>query len=252
MSRLEIDSPKRARIVMEGLYKDLERRIESSPPGLCPVDMARAFLRLCHAQTCGKCVPCRIGLGQLDQFITDVLEGRATLETLDTMEQTALSIMDSADCAIGYEAALRSAYYLLKGVNPPVDAFTKVRSQGFNENNGVQEAEFQIDDIKVRTAVVSGLGNTRALLEKIESGEVSYDFVEVMACPGGCVGGGGQPIHDGEERAFLRSKNLYDLDSCADLRFSHENPDILGLYEEFFGEPNSHKAHMLLHTEHTK
>lgn len=105
MSRLEIDSPKRARIVMEGLYKDLERRIESSPPGLCPVDMARAFLRLCHAQTCGKCVPCRIGLGQLDQFITDVLEGRATLETLDTMEQTALSIMDSADCAIGYEAA---------------------------------------------------------------------------------------------------------------------------------------------------
>lgn len=150
------------------------------------------------------------------------------------------------------EAALRSAYYLLKGVNPPVDAFTKVRSQGFNENNGVQEAEFQIDDIKVRTAVVSGLGNTRALLEKIESGEVSYDFVEVMACPGGCVGGGGQPIHDGEERAFLRSKNLYDLDSCADLRFSHENPDILGLYEEFFGEPNSHKAHMLLHTEHTK
>jgi len=69
MSRLEIASPKRAKIVMEGLYKDLERRIESSPPGLCPVDMARAFLELCHAQTCGKCVPCRIGLGQLNNFI---------------------------------------------------------------------------------------------------------------------------------------------------------------------------------------
>lgn len=105
MSRLEIASPNRAKIVMEGLYKDLERRIESSPPGLCPVDMARAFLELCHAQTCGKCVPCRIGLGQLNNFIKDVLDGKATMDTLDVMEDTALAIMDSADCAIGYEAA---------------------------------------------------------------------------------------------------------------------------------------------------
>ena len=112
MSRLEIMSPTRARIVMEGLYKDLERRIESSPPGLCPVDMARAFLELCHAQTCGKCVPCRIGLGQLNQLIRDVLNGKATMDTLDLMEKTALSIMDSADCAIGYEAA----HMVLKGV----------------------------------------------------------------------------------------------------------------------------------------
>lgn len=105
MSRLEIDSPSRADIVIEGLYKDLERRIESSPPGLCPVDMARAFLELCHAQSCGKCVPCRIGLGQLNHLIKDVLDGNATMETLDIMEETAISIMESADCAIGYEAA---------------------------------------------------------------------------------------------------------------------------------------------------
>lgn len=105
MSRLEIASPKRARLVIEELYKDLERRIESSPPGLCPVDMARAFLELCHAQTCGKCTPCRIGLGQLNQLIRDVLDGNASMETLEIMEQTALSIMESADCAIGYEAA---------------------------------------------------------------------------------------------------------------------------------------------------
>lgn len=105
MSRLKIASPTRADIVMEELYKDLERRIEASPPGLCPVDMARAFLELCHAQTCGKCVPCRIGLGQLRNFIEDVLDGKATMETLDIMEETALSIMESADCAIGYEAA---------------------------------------------------------------------------------------------------------------------------------------------------
>lgn len=105
MSRLEIASPKRAKIVMEGLYKDLERRIESSPPGLCPVDMARAFVELCHAQTCGKCVPCRVGLGQLNQCIKEVLDGKATMKTLDIMEQTALNAMEASDCAIGYEAA---------------------------------------------------------------------------------------------------------------------------------------------------
>lgn len=71
-----------------------------------------------------------------------------------------------------------------------------------------------------------------------------------MACPGGCVGGGGQPIHDGEELAFERGKKLYELDESFELRFSHENPDILSLYDEYFEKPNSHKAHMLLHTEH--
>lgn len=105
MSRLEISTPNKAQVVVEGLYKDLERRIEASPPGLCPVDMARAFLELCHAQTCGKCTPCRIGLWQLKNMLTDVLNGEATLDTLDLMEETALSIMQSADCAIGVEAA---------------------------------------------------------------------------------------------------------------------------------------------------
>lgn len=148
------------------------------------------------------------------------------------------------------EAALRSAYYLLKKENPPADAFRAVRSPGFQENEGVMEAEFSIDDIKVRTAVVSGLGNTRALLQKIERGEVRYDFVEVMACPGGCVGGGGQPIHDGEEWAYERGKNLYHLDEDAKIRFSHENPDVQLLYQEYMEEPMSHKAHQLLHTDH--
>ena len=105
MSRLQIVSPTRAKIVMEGLYKDLERRIESSPPALCPSDMTRAFLDLCPAQPCGQCAPCRLCLRQLKYLIQDVLDGKATMETLDIMEETALSIMDSADCAIGYEAA---------------------------------------------------------------------------------------------------------------------------------------------------
>lgn len=148
------------------------------------------------------------------------------------------------------EAALRSAYYLVKKENPPADAFKSVRNSTTEGIDGVVEADFQIDDITVRTAVVSGLGNTRALLKKIERGEVHYDFVEVMACPGGCVGGGGQPIHDGEELAFERGKNLYYLDENANIRFSHENQDIIEMYDEFFEAPLSHKSHMLLHTEH--
>ena len=150
------------------------------------------------------------------------------------------------------EAALRTAYFALKGENPPADAFKAVRSGGFQEDAGVQEAEFAIGDIKLRTAAVSGLGNTRRLLQQIERGEVHYDFVEVMACPGGCVGGGGQPIHDGEELAFARGRKLYALDAKAKLRYSHENPDIREIYSDFFGKPMSHKAHMRLHTEHWK
>lgn len=105
MSRLEIPIPNKAQLVVEELYRDLERRIESSPSGLCPIDMSKAFLELCHAQSCGKCVPCRVGLGQLKAMITDVLEGRATLAILDEIKETAECIMESADCAIGYEAA---------------------------------------------------------------------------------------------------------------------------------------------------
>ena len=105
MSRLEITAPDKAQLVIEGLYKDLERRIESSPPGLCPVDMTRAFLEMCHTHTCGKCVPCRVGLWQLKNLLTDVMNGDATMETLDLMEELSVSIMEGADCAIGYEAA---------------------------------------------------------------------------------------------------------------------------------------------------
>jgi len=90
---------------VDGLYRDIERRIASSPPGLCPVDMALSFLNLCRAQTCGKCVPCRIGLTQLSTLITGVLDGNATLETVELIERTAEMIEQSADCAIGIEAA---------------------------------------------------------------------------------------------------------------------------------------------------
>ena len=117
-------------------------------------------------------------------------------------------------------------------------------------DTSVIEAEVQIGAAKVRAAVVSGLGNARKLIDQIESGKVHYDFVEVMACPGGCVGGGGQPIHDGKELAHERGENLYFLDRNAKLRFSHENPDVIRLYENYFEKPLSHKSHMYLHTDH--
>lgn len=105
MSRLTMITSDRAQTTMEGLYKDLERRIAASPTGLCPVDMAAAFLKMCHAQTCGKCVPCRVGLGQLAHMLDQVLDGKAPADILPKIEKTAQAIYLSADCAIGFEAA---------------------------------------------------------------------------------------------------------------------------------------------------
>ncbi len=105
MSRLDINTPSQAQKVVDRLYQDIERRIAASPPGLCPVDMALSFLTLCRAQTCGKCVPCRIGLTQLSRLINKVLNGEGEMETIDLIERTAEMIVQSADCAIGTEAA---------------------------------------------------------------------------------------------------------------------------------------------------
>lgn len=143
------------------------------------------------------------------------------------------------------EAALRSAYYLVTGENPDADAFSLVRGL-----DGWKEAVYDIKGTKVKVAVVSGLANTRKLMEALKAGEVSYDFIEVMACPGGCAGGGGQPIHEGEELAGERGAMLYSLDKKNVLRFSHENPEIQALYRDFLEKPLSHTAHHLLHTDH--
>jgi NADH-quinone oxidoreductase subunit G len=98
--------------------------------------------------------------------------------------------------------------------------------------------------------VASGLANARNLVEAIRKGEVQYDFVEVMACPGGCAGGGGQPIAMNKELAQVRGQSLYGLDKSSALRFSHENPSIGALYERFMGSEMVHKVHDLLHTDH--
>jgi NADH-quinone oxidoreductase subunit G len=143
------------------------------------------------------------------------------------------------------EAALRSAYFLVTGTNPDPDAFSGVRSM-----EGWREATYTIANTPVRIAIANGLGNTRKLIEAVLRGDAAYDFVEIMACPGGCVGGGGQPIEDGYEHAGDRAPILYSIDKSMALRFSHENPAVLELYSEFLGKPLSHRAHELLHTDH--
>ena len=144
------------------------------------------------------------------------------------------------------DAALRSADYMVTGKNPDPDAFHAVRGL-----DSWKEAVFTIPGAgDVRVAVVSSLGATRKLMNAIDAGEVDYDFVEVMACPGGCAGGGGQPIHDGVEMAARRGGVLWRIDRNAKLRFSHENADVQALYKEYLRQPLGHKAHTLLHTDH--
>ena len=146
------------------------------------------------------------------------------------------------------DAALRSAYFLVTGKNPDADTFKAVR--GLDREHW-KEAEFTIPGAGVvRVAVVSSLGRTRKLMEALKKGKVEYDFVEVMACPGGCAGGGGQPIQDGKELAEYRGDALWAMDKSMKVRFSHENQEVQTLYQEYLGQPCGHTAHHLLHTDH--
>ena len=148
------------------------------------------------------------------------------------------------------EAALRTAAEEITG--KPLD---KVDFKEVRGIKGIKEASYDLNGVKVKVAVASGLTNAKALCEKIRKGECDYTFVEVMCCPGGCVNGGGQPIQSAYTRRQVdlrskRAKALYDEDKKADIRKSHENPAIQKLYKDFFGEPGSHKAHEILHTSY--
>lgn len=145
------------------------------------------------------------------------------------------------------EAALRTAVSIIEGGNSNPEKFSDVRGE-----EGRREVTYHVNGVPIRTCIVNGLGNARKMMEDIADGKVSYDFVEVMACPGGCVGGGGQPILDGVEMANVRAPKLYELDKRREIRFSHENPEIKKIYEEYLEKPLSEKAHHLLHVEHAK
>jgi NADH-quinone oxidoreductase subunit G len=146
------------------------------------------------------------------------------------------------------EAALRTAYEWLTK-----QKLENVEFQQLRGLDGIREATVKINDLDVKVAIAHGLGNARKLLEAIRDGRAQYHAIEIMACPGGCVGGGGQPYHHGNiELLKKRAAALYEEDRSKPLRRSHENPDIIQLYKEFLGEPYGPKAHELLHTHYTK
>ncbi len=149
------------------------------------------------------------------------------------------------------EAALRTAARTLDG------KFTKMDFKEVRGTDGIKEAKYNVAGIEVKVAVVSGLANARTLLDDIKAGKREYHFIEMMACPGGCINGGGQPVQGDSVRNYvdlkaLRAKALYDSDKKNALRLSHENPEVHILYEEFFGAPGSTRAHQFLHTRYVK
>lgn len=150
------------------------------------------------------------------------------------------------------EAALRTAYETITGEELKKLDFEAVRGE-----EEIKKATVKIGDNEVKVAVANGLANAQKIMEEIKSGKAEYQFVEIMACPGGCVMGGGQPIKTSKQRSEydirkLRADCLYDIDEKSTIRKSHENPTIKKLYKEFLEEPGSHKAHELLHTTYHK
>jgi len=144
------------------------------------------------------------------------------------------------------EAATRTAYEVhTKKTLPKID-FEELRGL-----DGIREATIDMDGFPLKIGIAHGLGNARKLLEDIKAGKSEYHAIEIMACPGGCIGGGGQPLHHGDSKILkARSKAIYEEDAAKPIRKSHENPYITKLYEEFLGEPLSEKSHQLLHTHY--
>ena len=148
------------------------------------------------------------------------------------------------------EAALRTAANILDGEFELVD-FSEVRGV-----HGIRSATYNVAGVEIKVAAASGLANARQICEDVKNGKSEYQFIEIMACPGGCINGGGQPIQRDSTRNTvpireLRAKALYDEDAQLKIRRSHESPVVERLYKEFLGSPNSEKAHHLLHTSYT-
>jgi len=145
------------------------------------------------------------------------------------------------------EAALRTVYEVVTGNELDNVNFTAVRGL-----EGIKEATVKVGDLDVKVAVASGLANARKLMDKVRAGEADYHFIEIMCCPGGCLGGGGQPIPTTDEIRQKRMEAIYREDEGLPMRKSHENPAVIALYEEFLEKPLGHRSHKLLHTHYVK
>lgn len=162
-------------------------------------------------------------------------------------ESTGASIIFGATGGV-IEAALRTSYEWLTG-----KTLENVEFHALRGLEGIKEATIDIDGKEINIAVSHGLGNARYLLEKIRSGEADYHAIEIMACPGGCIGGAGQPYHHGDISILeKRTQGIYKEDRGKEIRKSHENPMIKEIYRDFLGEPYGEKAHELLHTKYTR
>ena len=145
------------------------------------------------------------------------------------------------------ESAIRTAHYILTGKEIKNIEYQKVRN-----SSGLKKTTLKIAGKKLNLGIVHGLANARKLMEEIESGKADYDFIEVMACPGGCIGGGGQPKPTTQEIIKKRAGAIYKQDRILKYRQAHNNPQIQQLYDEFLGKPLSKKSHKLLHTKYKK
>jgi len=177
----------------------------------------------------------KIPFGSLDEMAYDDPLG----------ESTGAAVIFGATGGV-MEAALRTAYELATGKHLPRVEFTAVRGL-----EGIKEAVVDLDGTEIRVAIAHGGANVKKLVEKIKDGEVFYHFVEMMACPGGCIGGGGEPYSDDPDILRKRSEGIYSIDEKQVIRKSHENPSITKIYEVFLGKPLGHKSHELLHTHYT-
>ena len=157
------------------------------------------------------------------------------------------------------EAALRTAYEIVTGREVPFENLNITPVRGME---GVKEATVKLENcvddwkflegVELKCAVAHGLVNAREIMEKVKSGKTEYHFIEIMACPGGCLGGGGQPIPTNEKIREKRAKAIYEEDMGKKIRKSHENPEVIQVYKDFLGKPNSHKSHELLHTHYVE
>lgn len=150
------------------------------------------------------------------------------------------------------EAALRTAYEIITG-----EELKKLEFEDIRGSKGIKKATVQIGDKEVKVAVAHGLSNARKIMEEIKNGTSDYQFVEVMACPGGCIMGGGQPIKSSKTRmtvdvAAKRAEAMYSIDERSTIRKSHENPIMKQIYKDYIGNPGEHKAHELLHTHYVE
>ncbi len=227
--------------------------------GVDPKDMVVVSIMPCTAKKfeCQRDEMCASGFRDVDFSLTTREAARMLKEKgIDLKEMPEedfddpLGISTGAAAVFGatggvMEAALRSVYEILTGKTLEKLDFYSVRGM-----DGVKEATVDINGMEVHVAVAHGLGNARKVLDQVKAGHSKYHFIEIMACPGGCIGGGGQPIPTNLEIRMKRIEAIYQVDRSLPLRKSHENPAIKRLYEEFLGEPNGEKAHHLLHTHY--